>query len=289
MPPYRTIPRTCEVCGAGFLGRASIVRLGKARYCGETCRNAGRSRPKPTTAKLPRICERCGATSLKAPSAIAAGRGRFCSRACAHAGQSAGLMVTCETCGETFRRKPSAVFARVYCSHPCRLAASPAPAILSDDGLTARVPLQARDGSITGYTLVDAADVAWAQQWRWQMSPTRRVVRGRNGRTIHLHRELLGLVKGDGLEADHINRDTLDNRRANLRKATRGQNAQNLPIRMNASSAHRGVSWVARRQKWWAYCNVGGERVYSEFFETEQEAADAARAARARFLPYATN
>ena len=57
------------------------------------------------------------------------------------------------------------------------------------------------------------------------------VVRSSWKLTHYLHREVLGLTPGDGLETDHRNGDRLDNRRSNLRVATRAQNAQNVPAR----------------------------------------------------------
>jgi endogenous inhibitor of DNA gyrase (YacG/DUF329 family) len=243
--------------------------------------------PRQYTPRVALICPRCGRGYTKPPSAIAAGRGRFCSRACKDAAQENKVALTCETCGTTFERKRAAVQARSFCSDPCARAKNARPIEISEDGLTARVPLLRRNGSVAAYAIIDAADAEGVGQWTWNLSKQGRyAVRGDG---IKLHRELLGLTRGDGMEGDHINLDTLDDRRSNLRIATRPENAQNLPIRKGASSPYRGVAWVDRRGKWWAYCNVGGQRVYSAFFDTEEEAAEAARAARARFLPYATN
>lgn len=54
----------------------------------------------------------------------------------------------------------------------------------------------------------------------------RRFTENGGKRSAYLHREILGLAHGDGIEGDHENGDTLDNRRTNLRRATRSQNAQ---------------------------------------------------------------
>jgi hypothetical protein len=287
MPPYRTIPRTCEVCGADFMGRASIVKLGKARYCGDACRNVGRSRPKPTTKKLPRTCERCGKVILKAPSAIAAGRGRFCGRICKDAAQENKVTLMCETCGASFSRKASLAgkYPRSFCSAWCEHNRHPQTITVSDDGATARIPLFARDGTIKDHAVIDAADVAWASQYRWYMTAGGYVVRSPG---IRLHRDLLELGPSDDDFGDHINLNKLDNRRSNLRSATPSESPQNVPGRPG-SSQHRGVAWSGGNRPWQAYCNVGGIRVYSEFFATEDEAAEAARQARAQFLPFATN
>src|SRR5437868_1305500 len=83
--------------------------------------------------------------------------------------------------------------------------------------------------------LVDDADAAWLGQWRWrykQHSPryqgyavrTTRLAGSPRQVTIYMHRVVFG---GDSSEVDHVNRNKLDNRRSNLRAATRAQNAAN--------------------------------------------------------------
>jgi hypothetical protein len=74
-------------------------------------------------------------------------------------------------------------------------------------------------------------------------------------RTLSMHRLLMDCP--EGMEIDHINRDGLDNRRANLRLATRSQQRMNEKMHVNNTSGHRGVSWNKRRHKWFAQirCN----------------------------------
>lgn len=102
-----------------------------------------------------------------------------------------------------------------------------------------------------------------------------------------LHREILGLSYGDGKEADHRNRCRWDNRRSNLRIVSRAQNAQNLPSVAGATSHHRGVSWVAREQRWRAHVQHEGRFHSLGYFTDEDEAAEAARAWRREHMPYA--
>lgn len=74
--------------------------------------------------------------------------------------------------------------------------------------------------------LVDDADFEWLSQWKWYAiwSPGIKgfyaVRRGRlpDGRRslIRMHRQILGLDMADKRQGDHVNHDTLDNRRENL-------------------------------------------------------------------------
>lgn len=161
---------------------------------------------------------------------------------------------------------------------------------------TARIPLRARDGSVRAYVTVDATDANWVNQWRWCLSAQGYAVRGvtvaRGKRSIILlHRALLGLVEGDGLEGDHIDRDRLNCRRMNLRVVPKNgrANQQNTSSQRRSTSQYRGVSWDASAGKWVAGVKVNGRRQYLGYFTDETEAAEVARQARARLLPYAVD
>lgn len=153
----------------------------------------------------------------------------------------------------------------------------------------ARIPLR-RHGKIAAYAIVDAVDVADLVQFRWSLSSTGYAVRPRkiNGRWTNeaMHRRILGLAQGDPLEGDHVNRNRIDNRRANLRIATRHQQAQNLPSAGRGYSRFRGVKLFTPNGRWIAHAKVNGRTHYGGYFATEEEAAAAASALRARLMPY---
>src|SRR5581483_1444965 len=141
----------------------------------------------PSYRTISRTCERCGATFMKTPSAIANGRGRFCSRACQNAAQARHVTMACETCGAGVERKRSAIRGRAFCSDACSRARNAQPIVLSDDGLTAQIPLVTRDGAIVAYATIDATDAEWAGQWTWNLSKQGRYAVRQGG--IKLHRE----------------------------------------------------------------------------------------------------
>lgn len=99
------------------------------------------------------------------------------------------------------------------------------------------------------HILVDAEDYDRVTRHRWWLSSHRgRLTYAKahiDGRTVSLHRWLLGLEVGDARAVDHISGDTLDNRRSNLRLCTAGENRRNSavvsgPIRLKGVSLERG-------------------------------------------------
>ena len=211
----------------------------------------------PPKRTIPRACRHCSRSFLAVVSEVNAGNAHYCSRACAASGP---------------RTVP----------------------VYSEDGLTAHIPLRARDGSIRAYAIVDAADADWVNQWHWCLDNgyARRSQKadGRN-QAILLHRELLGLTPFDNREGDHLDLDRLNNRRSNLRVLPYDgrPNTQNKRSYRGSTSAHRGVSWSTRYGQWVAQIQINGKGQFLGRFDDELEAAEVARAARARLMPYATD
>ncbi|MCJ7777509.1 MAG: AP2 domain-containing protein [Sedimentisphaerales bacterium] len=90
---------------------------------------------------------------------------------------------------------------------------------------------------------------------------------------VRLHRVIMN--PPDGLLIDHQNGNSLDNRRANLRFATRSQNATNRQKRKNSSSHFNGVSLEKRTGRWQARICYQGKKTRLAYFDSELEAARA--------------
>lgn len=91
----------------------------------------------------------------------------------------------------------------------------------------------------------------------------------------YMHREILGLRKGDKILADHINGNTLDNRRANLRICSDAENSRNRKIASHNRCGFKGVFWDPRRSKWTAYIRTAGRLTYLGLFITAELAHQA--------------
>lgn len=89
--------------------------------------------------------------------------------------------------------------------------------------------------------------------------------------TLLMHR--LITMAPPGIRVDHIDRDTLNNQRSNLRLCTISQNAMNRGA--NKGRRFKGAYFDARRGNWNAKLTVGRRRVFLGVYETEEEAARA--------------
>lgn len=98
------------------------------------------------------------------------------------------------------------------------------------------------------YVIVDEVDYRWLMCWRWFASfnvNTRSFYAlrkdKRTGKTLSMQRFILGLEGDDERTADHINGNTLDNRRKNLRVVSGNQSAQNRGMRCDNKTGFKGV------------------------------------------------
>lgn len=90
------------------------------------------------------------------------------------------------------------------------------------------------------------------------------------GKKVYLHR--LIAKTPDGLVTDHINGNTLDNRKNNLRACSHRANIRNSP-------KAKGISWLPKRNKWLAQITVKRKNIFLGHFKTEKEALAARRLA----------
>jgi hypothetical protein len=124
------------------------------------------------------------------------------------------------------------------------------------------------------YTLVDDADFSHLNQSKWHVNAYNYAVKKNSfGRNVYLHRILLGVPKE--ILIDHINGNSLDNRKQNLRLCTKIQNCQNQKIRSDNTSGFKGVYKPLNRNTWCANITHSKKRIHLGVFKTKEEAAHA--------------
>lgn len=126
------------------------------------------------------------------------------------------------------------------------------------------------------YSIVDNEDYDRASFGMWHYSEIRKgafYAKGRisgKGESFGLHRYIMNAQKGQII--DHINGNTLDNRKANLRACTRSGNQANRKLGANNTSDVKGVSWEKRMKCWKAKVKYNNVR-YESFFKDKIQAA----------------
>lgn len=91
--------------------------------------------------------------------------------------------------------------------------------------------------------------------------------------SMMLHRYLMDCKKGDGKDVDHINGDTLDNRRQNLRICTHKENTHNAKLSRANKSGYKGVYFSTERNKYRAGITLNGIYKHIAYANTAEEAA----------------
>ena len=98
--------------------------------------------------------------------------------------------------------------------------------------------------------------------------------------SIRMHREIMNAPPG--YMVDHINHDTLDNRRENLRLCTYAENARNRR-KTRGTSQYKGVYRPWNDSCWWASIKVNRRTIHLGWFTAERDAARAYNAAALKY------
>jgi len=127
---------------------------------------------------------------------------------------------------------------------------------------TWRVDKRQRSNELKVYAFRDVIKITYDK-----LSPT--TVTGTVCNKLYLHKFILQYEKP--FVCDHIDGNTLNNQRSNLRVCTSAENNRNRRSRIGCSSVYKGVS--IRYGKWEARIRSDGKRIHLGVFNTEIEAA----------------
>jgi hypothetical protein len=123
---------------------------------------------------------------------------------------------------------------------------------------------------------VDDEDFDYLNQFNWSIhyafKYAKRTIGGRlNKNNIFMHRLLMNAKEGEFV--DHIDRNTLNNQKSNLRICNWSENNINKSKRIGTSSKFVGVYLNKKVNKWQAYIKKNKKFFYLGIFENEIDAA----------------
>lgn len=124
--------------------------------------------------------------------------------------------------------------------------------------------------------LIDKDDYDKISKYCWCINGTGYVIAWspNEKRMINMARTILS-VKDSDVYVDHINGNTLDNRKNNLRKVDCQKNNMNQNLSKNNTSGHKGVHWHKGVNKWIANIGLNGKLLHLGYFENFDDAVSA--------------
>jgi hypothetical protein len=122
--------------------------------------------------------------------------------------------------------------------------------------------------------IVDDDDFELVNKYKWHYSKaSKNYGRAKSTSGIAMHRLIMKAEKGQ--EIDHINGNTLDNRKTNLRFVTHFNNQKNMKKSIANKSGYKGVSWHNKAKKWQSHIMIANKNMYLGLFNDVKEAAKA--------------
>jgi len=135
------------------------------------------------------------------------------------------------------------------------------------------VYLQASNARVSGDVVFDLNNLDSILKYYWRLNHDGYAIHTsvRAGQ-IFMHHLILGRKKG--LETDHINRNRTDNRKENLRYASRQKNVENTGVRKDSYSKIKGVSYYKNINRWCAKIQIDGVRLFLGSRKSPKEAEE---------------
>lgn len=140
----------------------------------------------------------------------------------------------------------------------------------------------------------DIEDYEKIKKYNWYMTSVGYIAtcyKDENGniKTLLMHRLIMDVIKYNHNIVDHINHNTVDNRKSNLRIVTHQQSGMNRGIPINNKSGVCGV-FIGSDNRWTAAIKINGKPINLGHFDIKQDAIKARKEAEEKYFgEYAYN
>lgn len=127
-----------------------------------------------------------------------------------------------------------------------------------------------------GFALVDEEDYEKAIQYKWmrhRIEINREIVETTTKPRLFLSRFIMN--PSEGMQVDHIDGNTFNNRKSNLRICTNAENSRNTKLYSTNTTGFRGVIWDKDLKRWKVRITVDFKRIYLGSYRNIEDAAKA--------------
>lgn len=129
----------------------------------------------------------------------------------------------------------------------------------------------------------DLEDYDLIKDYCWFILNNGYVCASKNRKNILMHRLVMNACD-DAVQIDHIFHKKNDNRKSQLRIATRSQNSMNMTLREDNSSSVTGVTYKSRNKLWVAQIQVNNKYIYLGSFAKFEDAVKARKEAEEKYF-----
>lgn len=122
--------------------------------------------------------------------------------------------------------------------------------------------------------IVDLEDFEYVRKHCWHKHHSGYFETTINKKKIRLHQFIMQIHGYFNQIIDHVHgeQSKYDNRKYNLRPATKSENNMNHKIRKDNKSGCSGVCWSKQRNKWKAYIGYGNKDIILGYFDNKDDA-----------------
>ena len=199
------------------------------------------------------------------------------------------MKVKCETCGKEFNRPASRIRKINFCSQHCKALSQNKSNIIEVLDNYALIVISSKKFG-EKKIIIDKEDIEKVSNLNWHLRLSSKnyfyaYARARDDKKekFTMHRLITDCLD-ENLHIDHINHDTLDNRKSNLRVCTNSQNQQNRKLNVNNKSGQKGVSYIKSLGRWQATISYMNKKIYLGCYENIDDAIEARKTAENKYF-----